>query len=138
MKLIAPFAAVAPLRVVIAYSGAAAGHRAVHLLTEEIVRVRNSPELSPTLWRFDRFGDPGWRRQATDEALAADLVIVATEPHHGLPAGVNAWFAEVATSRARQELPLVLSWGAGDTWSIILRSAEGGERPNASQPLAAA
>ena len=109
------------LRVAIAYSDRAAGRRAMNLLTRIRQHEPNGVHFRPTLWRVDLLEDPDWREKALADAVAADLLILATSASHSLPACVDRWMSEVLSQRRGSSTAILVTFGADDEWSILVQ-----------------
>jgi hypothetical protein len=78
--------------VMILYDELAAGQRAMQLFTSLADEHGDQFEFRPQIWRFEFIADPDWRPLVDEEALRADLFVVAMTGQTDLPAGVRAWF----------------------------------------------
>lgn len=80
-----------PLRVVIAYDDLAAGRRAMSVLGNVSRALGNSIRFDPIPWSFDLLADIDWRSVAADDAVKADILIIACSSSRPLPAEVGRW-----------------------------------------------
>jgi hypothetical protein len=117
----------APLRVVIAYGDIPAGRRAMNLLTQMLQRETNTVHLIPALWRFDLLEDPDWCERALADAVAADLLILATSKPHSIPTGVDRWVSALLSQRRGTGTAILAWFGSDDEWSISVQ--EGAHSP---------
>ena len=89
-----------PLRVVIAYDDLAAGKRAMRVMTDLAKAFGDDIEFKPFPWSFDLLADLGWRAVAANDAIKADILIIATSRAGPLPLTIGRW-AEDAIHRKR-------------------------------------
>ncbi len=83
------------LRVVIAYNEIAAGKRAMRVMTELGREAGEQLDFHPFPWSFNLLADTNWGAIASSDAVQADILIIATNSPHPLPAAVGQW-AEAA------------------------------------------
>lgn len=79
------------LRVVIAYDAIAAGKRAMRVITRLGGELGESVEFQPLPWSFELLADTDWAKVAADDAVKADILIIATSTAHPLPSAVEHW-----------------------------------------------
>lgn len=87
-----------PLRIVIAYDEVAAGKRAMRVMSDLGRGLGEAVEFEPLPWSFDLLADTDWAGVAADDAVKADILILATSSADPLPPAVGRW-AEAAISR---------------------------------------
>lgn len=82
---------ICPLRVVIAYNNRTAGFRAMRMMGDLGRSNGNDGDFHPILWPFELLADEDWGQLAADDALRADVLIIATSCENPLPAAVGRW-----------------------------------------------
>jgi len=87
-----------PLRIVVAYDEVAAGKRAMRVMTDLGRGLGEVVEFQSLLWSFDLLEDTDWAEVASDDAVKADILIIATSSANSLPPTVGRW-AQAAISR---------------------------------------
>ena len=87
-------------------------HRPIH----GVVAARR---IVVRLWRSH---DPR-RERALVDAIAADLLILATSKPLFIPASVDNWVAEFLAQRRGASTAIVASFGSGDEWSISVQES---------------
>jgi hypothetical protein len=87
-----------PLRIVIAYNEVPAGKRAMRVMSDLARGLGEAVEFQPLPWSFDLLADTDWAKVAGDDAVNADILIIATSSADPLPPAVGRW-AEAAISR---------------------------------------
>lgn len=86
------------VRVVIAYHDLAAGKRAMRVLADVAKGLGDDVEFQPVPWSFDVLADVDWRSVAANDAVQADILIIATSDASPLPSAVGRW-ADAAINR---------------------------------------
>lgn len=89
-----------PVRVVIAYNEMAAGKRAIRVMTDLGKSLGEAIEFHPLPWSFDLLADTDWGEVAANDAIKADILILATSSEQPLPTVVECWATD-AISRKR-------------------------------------
>lgn len=87
-----------PLRVVIAYHETNAGKRAMRVMTDLGLGLGGAIEFQPLLWSFELLEATAWAELAADDAINADILIIAASSADPLSPAVGRW-AEAAISR---------------------------------------
>jgi hypothetical protein len=93
--------------VFVAYEDFAAGIRAMAMLKRVDNRCDQPGQLLPIMWRFDVLSDASFFELAVSEALAADIIVIATRKGKGLPQRIKDWIARWLLLKQRRPLALV-------------------------------
>jgi hypothetical protein len=120
-----------PLKVTVVYDGLPAGRRAVSTITRMLNQAEEPMHLVPALWRFDVMDDANCRARATADAVASDLLVLATDRPDALPTHVESWVSDFIARRRGTSVTILAMWGMEDEWTVSLleRSAAGGLLP---------
>jgi hypothetical protein len=78
-------------RVVIAYDDFAAGKRAMDTCNFLVSQFAGEIELKSSMWKFDVLRSTNLNQLAVDDAVEADVIIVANGRESGLPEEVKGW-----------------------------------------------
>lgn len=78
-------------RVVMAYDDFAAGKRAMDTCNFLVSQFEGEIELRSSMWKFDVLRSTKLSQIAADEAVEADVIIVANAKDGGLPEEVKEW-----------------------------------------------
>jgi hypothetical protein len=78
-------------RVVMVYDDFTSGKRAMNTCNFLACRLGGGIELRTSMWKFDVLRNAGLRRMAVDDAVEADVIIVANAPRSPLPDEVKGW-----------------------------------------------
>ncbi|HTQ30856.1 MAG TPA: hypothetical protein VMI53_06565 [Opitutaceae bacterium] len=116
-----PATGAAPLKTVVAYEDAAAGHRAVGLLKELLQVLSDDTELQPVLWRFDLLSDPHWYKMAVIDAAHADMMILSTSGSSRLPDAVSRWLEASAALKNGDGVTVVILRGVKEAWTVSIQ-----------------
>ena len=100
------FDPVLDLRVVVAYQNSALALRARALLERVAQAAARPGRLIYSLWDFTGLAEPALLPIACQEALAADIIVVAAVEGKALPKGVRDWVARWL--RKKNDLPQAL------------------------------
>lgn len=114
-----------PLPVLIVYEDVAAAERAMQVIARLEGCTDGQIEFVPKVWRFDLLNDPDFAWAALEDALDADLVILATHITDTLPPAVRRWLASYRARRTRMKSALLLLYGASGAWNISLQNELG-------------
>ena len=77
--------------VVVAYDGPRTARRAMDLVDGMTRDMGAEVSIHRNLWRFDVLSFPSERQTAVNDAVRADLVVVAANGDEELPAPVKVW-----------------------------------------------
>ena len=94
-------------RVVMAYDDFAAGKRAIDTCNFLVSRLGDGIELRSSMWKFDVLRSVKLHQIAVDDAIEADVIIVANARNVGLPEEVKQWIHAWAPRKAGQAAALV-------------------------------
>jgi hypothetical protein len=95
------------LQVLVAYDNFTAGTRAMEML-KRINRQCGGPErMAHVMWRFDLISDASFFELAINEALAADIVVIATIEGIELPQKIKDWLIRWLLVKEYRPLALV-------------------------------
>jgi hypothetical protein len=94
------------MKVLVAYEDFAAGTRAMAML-KRIGSQCGAGQLIHMMWRFDVLSDESFFDLAVNEALAADIIIIATRDGKSLPQRIKDWIARWLLMKERRPLALV-------------------------------
>ena len=78
-------------RVVMAYDDFASGKRAMATCNFLVYRLGGGIELRSSMWKFDVLRSAKLNQMAVDDAIEADVIIVANSRNGGLPDEVKKW-----------------------------------------------
>jgi hypothetical protein len=89
------------------YEDLAAHDRAMEMAARLAAECGDDPSIVFHSWNFKDLGEPARSLQAVENAVGADVIVVAG---HGndLPGSVGTWLAACATARARDDGALAL------------------------------
>jgi hypothetical protein len=93
-----PSAAPAPIRVCIAYDNIAVGRRAMDLAVKLAGDCGGQLDLPPSFWRFDVLENDACREAATDDAEAADVIVIGMSQAENLE-GIDGWLEQALVRR---------------------------------------
>jgi hypothetical protein len=96
-----------PVNVLIAYEDFAAGARAMAMLKRVDVQCGEPGQLIHMMWRFDVLADADFFDLAVREALAADIIVIATREGKRLPQRIRDWIARWLLMKKSRPLALV-------------------------------
>lgn len=94
-------------RVVMAYDDFTAGKRAIDTCNFLVSRIGGSIELRSSMWKFDVLRSVKLNQIAVDDAIEADVIIVANARESGLPEEVKEWVNRWVTRKGGQAAALV-------------------------------
>jgi len=102
-------------KIVVVYENLQAALRAREMCERLALELRHEGGIQCALWKFDLLGHPSLMAQATAEAVAAGMVIVAAHST-GLPAQLKNWIEHwpVPTRQNRAALVVLLDDQAAD------------------------
>jgi hypothetical protein len=122
---------VVPLKIAIVYDSVPAGRRAFSMVKRVTDQTGDSTQLVPAVWRFDLLDEPACRERATADAVAADLLILATEKPDALPSTVEKWVSDFLVRRHGTPATILAMWGVEDEWtsSLYERNQHGRMQP---------
>lgn len=100
------------LEVLIAYDCPLSARAAQHLVDVVVGGVDHHCMVHKNLWRFDVVELPGLTDLAVEEAIHADMVILASVGGEGLPQGVLKWITGWFQNRGDQSGALVYLYDA--------------------------
>lgn len=83
------------LRAVIIYNEVTDGKRAMHLLGNLAKGLGEDTEFQPLPWSFSLLADADWSSVAANDAVKADLLIIASNGPEPLPPSVVRWVESV-------------------------------------------
>lgn len=78
-------------RVVMVYDDFAAGKRAMDACNFLVSRLGGGIEVRSSMWKFDVLRSAKLNQMAVDDAIEADVIIVANARNSGLPEEVKEW-----------------------------------------------
>ncbi|MEQ2010087.1 MAG: hypothetical protein ABMA26_25165 [Limisphaerales bacterium] len=107
----APPEAVQALRVVIAYNEMAAGKRAIRVMTDLGKSLGEAVEFHPLPWSFDLLSDTDWGEVAANDAIKADILIIATSSEQPLPTVVERWATDAISKKRGTPAAVVALFG---------------------------
>jgi hypothetical protein len=81
------------MNVLVAYEDFAAGKRAIAMLKRVDSQCGGPGQLTHMMWRFDVLADGDFFDLAVQEALAADIIVIATREGGSLPQRIRDWIA---------------------------------------------
>jgi len=93
--------------VLVAYEDFAAGTRAMAMLKRVDSQSDQPGQLVHMMWRFDVLSDESFFELAVSEALAADIIVIATREGKSLPQRIRLWIARWLLMKNRRPLALV-------------------------------
>jgi len=96
-----------PVNVLVAYEDFAAGSRAMAMLKRVDSQSGQPGQLVHMMWRFDVLADESFFELAVSEALAADIIVIATREGKSLPRRIRDWIARWLLLKKRRPLALV-------------------------------
>jgi hypothetical protein len=88
-----------PLRAVIIYNEVTDGKRAMHLLGNLAKGLGEDTEFQPLPWSFRLLADADWSDVAANDAVKADLLIIASNGPEPLPPSVVRWVESVISRK---------------------------------------
>jgi hypothetical protein len=94
-------------RVVMAYEDFTAGKRAIDTCNFLVSRIGKAIELRSSMWKFDVLRSLKLNQMAVDDAVEADVIIVANGRNAGLPEEVKRWVDAWAARKEGQSAALV-------------------------------
>jgi hypothetical protein len=109
-----------PLKLAIVYDSVPAGRRAMAVAKRMLEESGDTTGCAPSVWRFDLLDEPRCREHATIDAVAADLLILATEKPDALPTTVENWVSDFLARRRGTPVTILAMWGLEDEWTISL------------------
>jgi len=95
------------VRVLVAYEDLAAGRCAMEMLQRIGHQCGGASRLVHLMWRFDVLADSSCSELAANEALEADIIVIATREGDGLPQPVRDWIARWLLTKADRPTALV-------------------------------
>ena len=95
------------MKVLVAYEDFAAGTRAMAMLKRVGSQCGQQGQLVHIMWRFDVLSDESFFELAVSEALAADIIVIATREGKSLPQRIRVWIARWLLMKNRRPLALV-------------------------------
>jgi len=110
-----------PLKAIIVYSDAAAGHRAMDVLLKLASNAAERLEVAPILYRFELLDDPHWREVAASDAAGCDMIILSTSVVNELPESINEWAKASLASRSGASIALLTLFGSQDAWTVWIQ-----------------
>jgi hypothetical protein len=108
-----------PLNAVVVYDDVPAGKHAVGVLKR--IGAHLQDEFRTVLWRFDLIADPRWRAIATDDVVAAGLVVFATSEPDVLPHFINEWMRECLARKRGERVAMLTLFGQREAWAVWLQ-----------------
>ena len=100
------------LRVVIAYNDLPAARRAMRVLADLDKGLGDAIEFQPLPWPFDLLTEPCWRDAALSDAIAADILIIASSVPGSLPPAVLRWVELTASQKRGTDAAIVALFGS--------------------------
>ncbi len=94
-------------RVVIVYDDFASGKRAMDTCNFLVCQLGGGIELRTSMWKFDVLRTAKLHQIAVEDAIEADVIIVANARNAGLPAEVKRWVDGWAMRKQGQAAALV-------------------------------
>jgi hypothetical protein len=112
-------------RVVMAYDDFIAGKRAMDACNFLVFQLGGEIELRSSMWKFDILRNAKLNQIAVDDAIEADVIIVASAPNAGLPEEVRNWIDGWVSQKRGQTAALValLDFTGGDDTASTLAYA---------------
>lgn len=104
----------AVLKVVIAYEDFTTGQQAKQTLDRMAGHLGSGWHCVKQMWKFDVLELPKLRELAVDDAVLADIIVVAAQPAHELPPGVRSWI-EMWLGKHSQSVALVALFDPAET-----------------------
>jgi hypothetical protein len=95
------------MNVFVAYEDFSAGARAMAMLKRVGSQCGQRAQLIHMMWRFDILSDESLFELAVSEALAADIIVIATREGRNLPQRIRDWIAHWLLMKDRRPLALV-------------------------------
>ena len=96
----------ATVRVCIAYDDVAVGRRAMNLAVKLAADCGSRIDLSPSFWRFDVLENDSCREAATDDAEAADVIVMGMSQAENLGA-IDGWLEQALVRREGSPVAVV-------------------------------
>lgn len=107
-----------PLKVIIVYSDAAAGHRAMNVLLKLAADSTESIKVAPILYRFELLDDPRWREAIATDAVDSDMIVLSTSGADELPESINQWAKAFLASRSGSSIAMLTLFGSQNAWTV--------------------
>jgi len=96
-----------PVNVLVAYEDFASGTRAMGILKRIDNQCGQPGQLIHMMWRFDVVADADYFDHAVREALASDIIVIATREGKSLPQRIRDWIARWLLMKTERPLALV-------------------------------
>jgi hypothetical protein len=96
-------------RVLIAYDDLPAGKNAVQVLNNIFQQCDEVQELRPMVWKFDLLEDPEWSSTAFEDAMKADILVIATS--NDLSVAVQNWIERFCDGKNGSDTAIVALCG---------------------------
>lgn len=110
-----------PLKVIIVYNDAAAGHRAIGVLLRLAACSAEPIRVDPILYRFELLDDPHWREAAATDAVECDMIILSTSAADELPESINEWAKASLARRGAASTAMLTLFGSQDAWAVWIQ-----------------
>lgn len=110
-----------PLKVIIIYNDAAAGHRAMGVLRKLAANSTEHIKVAPVLYRFELLDDPHWREAAASDAAESDMIILSTSAADELPESINEWVKVFLARRSGASTAMLTLYGSQDAWTVWIQ-----------------
>lgn len=112
-------------RVVMAYDDFASGKRAMDACHFLVSQFGGGAELRSTMWKFDVLRSTKLNQIAVDDAIEADVIIVANARNGGLSDAVKTWIAGWVPRKGGQAATLValIDFTGEDVQAAVLAQA---------------
>jgi hypothetical protein len=103
------------MRVVVVYDTIDAAQHATQALARIHRQVGTATEFIPLGWSFDLLSEPEWRAIALEDALQADILMLATSRSGELPLSVIDWLGSAIAGKSGNSDAVVAFLGIGET-----------------------
>lgn len=112
-------------RVVMAYDDFASGKRAMDACPLLVSQLGGGAELRSSMWKFDVLHSTKLNQIAVNDAIEADVIIVANARNAGLPDSVKTWIAGWVPRKRGQAATLValVDFTGEDVQAAVLAQA---------------
>ena len=105
------------IKVLVAYDNFSSGCRAMEMLNRLARRGAAAGVLTHTMMRFDLMADAMFFELAVSEAMASDMVVIATMETRELPQRVQDWVVQWLLRR--EDSPQVLAAIFAENWTTM-------------------
>ena len=97
----------AQLNVVIAYADFSSATLAKQILADSLRVLSAHFVVKTTLWKFELLSLAALRDIATQDAMEAQIIIIAADKEYGLPEGAKAWVESCLTNPGVKDVAFV-------------------------------